>query len=76
VIFSAENSNKYQKTRFWKEKSVEDVVTLGPAAQATLVLPEMRISSTHNSIFGFPNYFSHPRWVINYSISPNHKHVN
>ncbi len=23
------NSNKYQKTRFWKEKSVENVVTLG-----------------------------------------------
>ncbi len=26
-----------QKTRFWKEKSVEDLVTLGPTAQATLV---------------------------------------
>jgi len=27
-----------QKTRFWEEKSVEDmVVTLGPTAQATLV---------------------------------------
>ncbi len=30
VIFVGENSNKFQKTRFWKEKSVEDVVTLGP----------------------------------------------
>jgi len=29
VISAAENSNKFQKTRFWKEKSVEDVVTLG-----------------------------------------------
>jgi hypothetical protein len=28
---------KFQKTRFWKEKSVEDVVTLAPTAQATLV---------------------------------------
>ncbi len=37
VISTAENSNKFQKTRFWKEKSVEDVVTLGPMAQATLV---------------------------------------
>jgi hypothetical protein len=37
VITAAENSNKLQKTRFWKEKSVEDVVTLGPTAQATLV---------------------------------------
>ncbi len=38
VIFAAENSNKLQKTRFWKEKSVKDVVTLGPMAHATLVL--------------------------------------
>jgi hypothetical protein len=29
VISAAEISNKFQKTRFWKEKSVEDVVTLG-----------------------------------------------
>jgi hypothetical protein len=37
VISPAENSNKFQKARFWKEKSVEDVVTLGPMAQATLI---------------------------------------
>jgi hypothetical protein len=35
VICAAENSNKFQKTRFWKEKSVKDVVTLRPTAQAT-----------------------------------------
>jgi len=29
VISDAENSNKFKKTRFWKEKSVEDVVTRG-----------------------------------------------
>ncbi len=28
VISAAEHSNKFQKTRVWKEKSVEDVVTL------------------------------------------------
>jgi hypothetical protein len=28
VISVSENSNKFQKTRFWKEKSVEDVITL------------------------------------------------
>jgi hypothetical protein len=28
VISRAENSNKFQKTRFWKEKPVENVVTL------------------------------------------------
>jgi hypothetical protein len=40
VISAAdENSNKFQKTRFWKEKSVEDVVIiLGPTAQAMLVV--------------------------------------
>jgi len=27
MIFVIENSNKFQKTKFWKEKSVEDVVT-------------------------------------------------
>jgi hypothetical protein len=34
---TAENSNKFQKTRFWNEKLVEDVVTLGPTTQVTLV---------------------------------------
>jgi hypothetical protein len=28
VISAAENSNKIQKTRFWKEKSVENVIAL------------------------------------------------
>jgi hypothetical protein len=37
VISAAENSDKFQKTRVWKEKSVENMVTLGPMAQATLV---------------------------------------
>ncbi len=37
MISAAKNSNKFQKTRFWKKKSVEDVVTLGPTAQATLI---------------------------------------
>jgi hypothetical protein len=27
VILAAENSNKFQKTKFWKGKSVKDVVT-------------------------------------------------
>jgi hypothetical protein len=28
MISATEISNKFQKTRFWKEKSVEDLVTL------------------------------------------------
>jgi hypothetical protein len=37
VIFAAENSNNLQQIRYWKEKSVEAVVTLGPTAHAALV---------------------------------------
>jgi len=39
VISAIENSIKFQKTRFWKEKSVEEVheCTLGLTAQTTLV---------------------------------------
>jgi hypothetical protein len=36
VISAAENSNKFRKARSWKKKSVENVVTHGPTAQATL----------------------------------------
>jgi hypothetical protein len=44
VISATENSNKFQKIRFWKEKSVEDKFTLGPTAQTTLVYYEYYIS--------------------------------
>jgi hypothetical protein len=37
MIYTIQNSNKFQKTKFWKEKSVEDAITLGPMAHATLV---------------------------------------
>jgi hypothetical protein len=49
VTFANENSNKFQKIRFWKEKSVKDMVTLGPTAQATLV--ELKqVEKLHNVI--------------------------
>jgi hypothetical protein len=38
MISVAENSNKFQKTRFWKENSVENTTTLGPTADGTLVI--------------------------------------
>jgi hypothetical protein len=37
VISTAENSNKSEKTRFCKEKLVEDKFAFGPMAQVTLV---------------------------------------
>ncbi len=41
VISAPENSNKFQKTRFWKEKLIENMVTLVPMAQATLVVTKL-----------------------------------
>ncbi len=38
MISATESSNKFQKTRFWKEKSVENMVTLRSITQATVVL--------------------------------------
>jgi hypothetical protein len=38
VIYVVKNSNKFLKTKFWKEKPVEDVVTFGPTAKATLYM--------------------------------------
>ncbi len=35
MISDPENSNKFQKTLFWKEKSVEDVVTGNTWANGT-----------------------------------------
>ncbi len=37
MIFAIENLNKFQKTKFGKEKSIEDQFTLSPKTQATLV---------------------------------------
>jgi hypothetical protein len=37
MIYATKNSNKFPKTRFWKGKSIENVVTLGPMAHARLV---------------------------------------
>jgi len=51
MIFVAENSNKFQKTKFWKEKSVENVITLGPPANATLVANEATTLSSKDVFF-------------------------
>jgi hypothetical protein len=48
MISTTENSNKFQKTKVWKEKSVEDMVTLGPMAQATLVVHDFLMIPSSN----------------------------
>jgi len=50
VISAAENSNKFPKTRFWKEKLVEVVVTIGPMVQATLVNSKSTLKGSTLSI--------------------------
>jgi hypothetical protein len=52
AIFAPKNTNKFQKTRFWKEKSVKDVVTLGLMAQATLVGFEFPLHPHSRSLLG------------------------
>jgi len=37
AIFTLENSNKFQKTKVWKGKSVENMVKLGPIVQVIVV---------------------------------------
>jgi len=49
VISATENSNKFPKNQVWKEKLVEDMVTLGPTAQATLVLIIQQGIETHKN---------------------------
>jgi hypothetical protein len=51
MISTTENSNKFQKTKFWKEKSVEDVVTLGSMAHATLSIDELVQMKGHTLCF-------------------------
>jgi hypothetical protein len=48
VTSITENPNKFQNTMIWKEKSVEDVVTLGPRAHATLVFLKNGVSPILN----------------------------
>jgi hypothetical protein len=38
VISAPENSNKFLKTRFWKEKLVENVITFGHGTGHTIYL--------------------------------------
>jgi hypothetical protein len=49
VIFAVENSNKFQKIRYWKEKSVENVVTLEglPFNSSTNFLSYLAVQKTH-----------------------------
>jgi hypothetical protein len=62
MIFAAENSNKFQTSKlFWKEKSVEDMISLMPMAQVTLVLaiitPNAKLMLGEVRFFSFFSFF-------------------
>jgi len=73
VISAAGNSSKFQKTRFWKEKSIEDMITLGPTAQATLVLCEKPTIISLN-VLHF-NFQPKPCYQAHIIIQPKYLHV-
>ncbi len=62
AISAAKNSNKFQKTRFSKEKSVE--VKLGPMAQPTLVFMNKKKKFLKKKVFFFVYFKSIDRVLI------------
>ncbi len=59
----------FLKTRFWKEKSVEDMVTLGSTAQATLViLNSQKLFHLHSSNW-MPSQ-QNQTWSSTHSVMP------
>jgi hypothetical protein len=56
VIFAIENSNKFQKIRFWKEKSVDEEITIvGWASQIFFRI--IRVSPGHPNLI--PSRYYH-----------------
>jgi hypothetical protein len=53
VISAAENSNKFSRTRFWKEKSVEDEVTIGTRVQARVISIDAKHMPIYQTCTGF-----------------------
>ncbi len=82
VISTTENLNKFQKARFWKEKSVEDVVTLGPMAQAILVYTKEKnwlvlyghVKVLQTTCMRSQASFMCPWWALWYVMKPTGSH--
>jgi hypothetical protein len=78
VISTFENSYKFQKTKFWKEKSVENVdgFTLGPTAQATLAYTKKTLEIYQNdgfeNIYMYLHHISSPNDLRTYIVFINH----
>jgi hypothetical protein len=75
VISVTENSNKFQKTKFWKEKSVENVVTLeGLPFNSSMI--SFHVWLFKKSIHTFAKQCSHvefPYFVMGSYLGQGHK---
>ncbi len=76
VISAAENSNKFQKTRFWKEKSVENVVTLEGLPLNSSIIISFHIQLFKKSIQYIAKQCSHvefPYFVMGSHLGQQHR---
>jgi hypothetical protein len=76
VISAAENSNKFQRTRFWKGKSVENVVTLEEGLPFNSSMISFHIWLFKKSIHALQNHvhmLSFPYFVMGSHLGQLHR---
>jgi hypothetical protein len=69
VISATENSNKFQKTRFWKEKSVENVITL----EGLPFLSYLAVQKIDTYIAKQCSYVEFPNFVMGSHLDQRHR---
>ncbi len=72
MISAAENSNKFKKTRFWKEKSVENVVTLEglPFNSSMISLSYLEVQKIHTYIAKQCSHVEFPYFCNGFILGP------
>jgi hypothetical protein len=75
VISATENSNKFQKTRFWKEKSVENVITLEglPFYSRMIFLSYLAVQKIDTYIAKQCSYVEFPNFVMGSHLDQRHR---
>jgi hypothetical protein len=70
LISTTKNSNKFQKTRFWKDKSVENVVTLkGFPFNSSMISFHIRLQKFDTYIAKQCSHVESPYFVIGLHVS-------
>jgi hypothetical protein len=75
VIFATENSNKFQKTMFWKEKSVENVVTTEglPFNSSMISFHTWMFKKSIHILQNNVHMFENPYFVMGLHLGQQHK---